>query len=196
MSKYAQYWEDDESAPAKKAEAPVMASEGGRNFRYGEGIQATEYDTGDLNALPNDPLSMVKNAWVAFLALPRFQRIYVAASALLFFCSMMPWCSFIGESGYPESDYVTTNFLGMLLSVLSIFALVLQKSNVLAQIPRKPLPLVPLVAGALSALSIILTTIYLLASSVYAPAMFGLATAFIFSCLMFAGCGLSLMKKE
>lgn len=196
VSKYAQYWEDDEPAPAKKAEAPVMASEGGRSFRYGEAIQATEYDTGDLNALPNDPLSMVQGAWTAFVALPFFQRIYAAASAFLFFCSMIPWCTFIGESGYPESDYVGSNFLGMLLSVISIFSLVLQKSNLLPRIPRKPLPLVPLAAGALGALSIILTTIYLLASSVYSPAMAGLVPSFISSCLIFAGCGLSLMKKE
>ncbi len=196
VSKYAQYWEDDEPAPAHKAESPVMATEGGRSFRYGEGIQVSEYDTGDLNALPNDPLAMVKGVWKAFLALPLFQRAYAAASALLFFCSMVPWCTFIGESGYPESDYVPANFLGLLLPATALFALVLQKSNLLPQIPRRHLPLVPLAAGALGALSIILTAIYLLASSVYSPSWFGLVTAFISSCLMFAGCGLSLMKRE
>lgn len=196
VSKYAQYWEDDDPPPPKKPDAPVMASEGGREFRYGQGVQVTEYDTGDLSALPNDPLALAKNVWKSFLALPLFQRIYAGGSVALFFFSMIPWCTFIGVSGYPESDYVSANFLAMLLAVACVFALVLQKTEILPKFPRKNLPLIPLATGALSALVILLTTIYLIASSIYRPAMFGLGAAFLASCVIFVGSGASLMKKE
>ena len=193
--KYAQYWVDDDP-PLKKAEAPVMSTEGGKSRRYGEGIQVTEYDTGDLSALPNDPLAMVKDSWTGFLALPLFQRVSVAASVGLFFFSMMPWSTYIGESGYEDSAYVATNFLGLFLSLVAIASLVIRRSGSMPQIPRKPLLLAPLAAGVVGALAIVLTAVYLLANDVYSPFMSGLALSFISACVMFVAGGLSLMKKE
>ena len=164
VGKYDQYWVDDEP-PLKKAEMPVIQTADGKAVRYGEGVQVTEYDTGNLNDLPLDPLAMVRNVWKTFLELSLFQRVYAGASVGLFCFGMIPWCTFMGPSGYPESDYVSANFLAMLLAAFPIFALVLLKSDLLPQLPRKFLPLIPVGAAAAGALLLIATMIYLPASA-------------------------------
>ncbi|MDR0967168.1 MAG: hypothetical protein LBM75_11855 [Myxococcales bacterium] len=196
VGKYSQYWDDDEPPPRKKPEAPVMATEGGRQYRYGQGIQESTEDTGNLNELPNDPLSLVKDSWKAFLALPFFQRVTASSSVGLFFFSMIPWSYFTNRAGTQDSEYTTANFLGMFLAALCIFGLVLQKSDTLPKIPRKHLPLVPLAVGLLGALAIVLVTIYLMASRTYSPAMTGLVMSFLSALIIFLSGGMSFLKKE
>lgn len=196
VSKYAQYWEDE--PPAKKAEAPIMKTADGREYRYGESAPVAEFDSGNLNGLPNDPLEMMRELWRQFMKLPLFQRVSAGAAVALLLCCIVPWYSYQDpDSGLDVGGYGLPNLLVFVLGCLAIGAITLLTSkDILPQIPRAKLSLVPVGAGLGAVVLVVLDAIYLIASNDYRASIPTLLVSALFAGGTFLGGGLSLFGRK
>ncbi len=197
VSKYAQYWEDDEP-PAKKAEAPIMKTADGKEYRYGESAPVSEFDSGNLNGLPNDPLEMMRELWRQFMQLPLFQRVSAGSAVALALTSIVPWYTYQDpESGLDVGGYGVPNMLAFVMATLAIGAITLLTSkDILPQVPRQKMSLVPVGAGLGAVVIVVLDGFYLIASNDYRASIVTLLIAAVFAGATFLGGGLSLFGRK
>ncbi|MGC4113359.1 MAG: hypothetical protein QM765_01530 [Myxococcales bacterium] len=141
VSKYQQYWTDDDPPP--KPAAP-------KGPQSGEGVIA---ELGPVRGGHDpelvDPMVTLKNLWKGFAESHFEDKMTIASAAMLIICNFMPWRS------TPDGDdmgLMTHGIFTFLLACLSIATIWARKSDVLPAVPRNKFPFGAIGAGGLSAL--------------------------------------------
>lgn len=155
VSKYQQYWTEDDP-PAKPA-----AKSGPQS---GDGVVA---ELGPVRGGHDpelvDPMDSLKNVWKGFVEAHFEDKITVASAAMLIVCNFMPWRSVDEGDGVGDQMGLMAagglGFFTFLLAALAITTVWARKSNVLPSMPRGRFPLATIGAGGLAALVCVITVI-------------------------------------
>ncbi|HEY3452821.1 MAG TPA: hypothetical protein VGK67_41135 [Myxococcales bacterium] len=141
VSKYQQYWTEDD--PPAKPPAP-------KGPQSGEGVVA---ELGPVRGGHDpelvDPMVTLKNLWKGFAESHFEDKMTIASAAMLIVCNFMPWRS------TPDGDdmgLMTHGIFTFLLACLSLATIWARKSVKISAIPPNKFPLGTIGAGGLAAL--------------------------------------------